>query len=85
MTELALESSVVDALREQLPAVAERIVSTLTQEVPEYADAFAGEMGATIQGAVQTALAGFLRLASRAHDSSPLGPAREGAYALGRG
>ena len=57
----------------------------MTAEVPEYADAFEGEMGATITGAVEMALGGFLRLASQPGDSSPLGPARDGAYALGRG
>ncbi|MCU1601491.1 MAG: PucR family transcriptional regulator [Frankiales bacterium] len=85
MSELALERSILDALHERLPEVAERTVTAVTGEVPEYADAFSGEMGATIQGAVQMALAGFLRLASRSGDLTPLGPAREGAYALGRG
>jgi len=81
----ALEQVVIDTLRAQLPAVAEHTVAAVTEEVADYSDAFSGEMGATIQGAVQVALAGFLRLASRPGDSSPLGPAREGAYALGRG
>jgi hypothetical protein len=85
MTAFALERSVVEALRAQLPVVAEHTVGAVTAEVPEYAGAFAGEMGATIQGAVQMALAGFLRLASQPGDSAPLGPARDGAYALGRG
>ncbi|MDX6199737.1 MAG: hypothetical protein QOJ79_2888 [Actinomycetota bacterium] len=85
MTSFSLERSIVEALRAQLPSVAELTVGAVTAEVPEYADAFAGEMGATIQGAVQMALAGFLRLASQPGDSAPLGPAREGAYALGRG
>lgn len=85
MTELALERGVLEALHEQLPGVAERTVAAVTSEVPEYADAFSGEMGATIQGAVQFALAGFLRLASRSDGLSPLGAARQGAYDLGRG
>ena len=82
-----LAPEVVQALSAQLPTVAERTVASLTEEVAEYRDAFRGEMGATIQGAVQTALAGFLRLASQPPDdaNSPLGPARDGAYALGRG
>ena len=85
MTTFALEAGVIEGLRAQLPAVAEHTVQAVTVEVPEYADAFEGEMGATIAGAVQMALAGFLRLASQPGDSSPLGPARDGAYALGRG
>jgi hypothetical protein len=85
MSAFALEPAVLEGLRAQLPVVAEHTVEALTAEVPEYAHAFRGEMGATIQGAVQMALAGFLRLAGQAGDSAPLGPAREGAYALGRG
>jgi hypothetical protein len=85
MSTFALEPSVVEALRARLPVVAEHTVGAVTAEVPEYAGAFAGEMGATIQGAVQMALGGFLRLASQPGDSAPLGPARDGAYALGRG
>ena len=85
MTEFALAPGIAEALHAQLPAVAELTVHAVTAEVPDYADAFSGEMGATIQGAVQMALAGFLRLARQPGDASPLGPAREGAYALGRG
>ena len=46
-------------------------------------------MGDTIENAVQMALAGFLRLAARGgrttDPGTPLSPALEGAYALGRG
>lgn len=80
-----LDPALISTLRAQLPAVAEGTVAAVTAEVPEYADAFSGEMGATIQGAVEMALAGFLRLASQSADRTPMGPAREGAYALGRG
>src|SRR3954449_8595470 len=72
----------------QLPAVAERTVATIVVEVPSYADAFAGEMGRAIGKAVQLALGGFLELASSTtgvDPSRPIGPALEGAYALGRG
>ncbi len=85
---LALEAPVVAALRAQLPTVAEKTVAALTAEVAEYAGALSGEMGANIESAVQMALGGFLRLAAQSREadpSSPLGPAREGAYALGRG
>lgn len=81
----ALEEDVAEALKAMLPEVAEKTVVGVTEEVPEYSGAFSGEMGATIQGAVRMALAAFLRLATRPGDSAALGPAREGAYALGRG
>ncbi|WP_308123409.1 PucR family transcriptional regulator [Modestobacter marinus] len=80
--------AVVAAMQAQLPAVAERTVATIVVEVPSYADAFTGEMGQAIGRAVQLALGGFLELASRpggADPSQPIGPALEGAYALGRG
>ncbi len=63
-------------------------MEAITAEVPEYADAFRGEMGTTIGAAVQTALGAFLRLAAQTREadpSTPLQPALEGAYALGRG
>ena len=85
MKQFTLDADVADSLRAELPAVAEHTVQTLMAEVPEYATAFAGEMGATIREAVRMALGGFLLLATRRADSSPLQPARDGAYALGRG
>ncbi len=85
---LALDPQVVDALRAQLPTVAEQTVAALTAEVAEYTGALGGEMGANIAGAVKMALGGFLHLAAQSRDAdpgSPLRPALEGAYALGRG
>ena len=79
---------VVAAMQAELPAVAERTVATIVVEVPSYADAFAGEMGRAISGAVQLALGGFLDLATASggvDPSLPIGPALEGAYKLGRG
>ena len=85
MTPLQLDPGVLDDLRAVLPGVAQRTVDTLVSDVPEYADAFSGDGGSTIQAAVQAALAGFLHLAGQAGELSPVEPAREGAYALGRG
>lgn len=85
---LNFPTAVADAMRQQLPAVAERTVGAIVVEVPSYADAFGGEMGRTIENAVQLALGGFLVLASSggAGDAStPIQPALDGAYALGRG
>ena len=85
---LALDRAVVALLRTHLPSVAQRTVAAITVEVPEYAGALTGEMGTTIELAVQTALGAFLKLAEQSRDSdpsTPLQPALAGAYALGRG
>ncbi len=86
--ELDLGPEATDLLRSRLPAVAEDTVRAIIVEVPGYANALAGPMGANIQGAVQLALGGFLSLAGRPRGSdpgTPLAPALDGAYALGRG
>lgn len=86
--DLRIDAAVAATLRTRLPAVAEHTVAAVTVEVPGYAGALSGEMGANIENAVQMALGGFLNLASRSAGSdprTPLGPALEAAYALGRG
>src|SRR6266545_2984588 len=87
--DLELGDDVTAVLREQLPVIAELIVSAITEEVPSYADAFSGRMGPNIENAVRLALATFLKLASQAKGADDpgtlLGPAAEAAYALGRG
>ena len=85
---LDLDPQVVAALSARLPGVAERTVEAVTAEVPGYAGALTGSMRDNIELAVQTALGAFLRLAEQTKDadpSTPLQPALEGAYALGRG
>ena len=85
---LALDPRVAATLRERLPTVAERTVAALTAEVPGYAGALTDTMRENIEMAVQMALGAFLRLAEQSKDSdpsTPLQPALEGAYALGRG
>lgn len=75
-------------MRAELPAVAERTVRAVVVEVPSYADAFGGAMARAIGNAVALALGGFLELAgdtSGADPATPMGPALDGAYALGRG
>ncbi len=84
----AFPEPVAAAMRAELPAVAEQTVATIVVEVPSYTDAFGGEMGRAIQNAVELALGGFLQLATRtggADASTPIEPALEGAYRLGRG
>jgi hypothetical protein len=85
---LHIDESTLQALRDRLPDVATHTVEAVTAEVPDYAGALSGSMGANIEAAVQMALAGFLKLARGARDadpSTPLDPTLDGAYALGRG
>jgi PucR-like helix-turn-helix protein len=85
---VALDPRLIDMLRRRLPEVATHTINAVTDEVPSYVGAFGGPMGDNIENAVQMALAGFLRLAARGRTTdagTPLSPALEGAYALGRG
>lgn len=85
---LDLAEPVLDVLSGLLPIVAEHTVAGIVAEVPSYAGGFTGEMAANIEGAVQLALAGFLRLASATSagdPSTPMRPVLDGAYALGKG
>ncbi|HEU5039059.1 MAG TPA: helix-turn-helix domain-containing protein [Nocardioides sp.] len=75
-------------MRDQLPKVADDVVTAIIAEVPSYRDALSGPMGENIRNAVQLALGGFLALASGrrgADPGTPTAPAVEGAYQLGRG
>src|SRR6476469_11246907 len=86
--DLQLDDAVVRTLRGRLPAIATTTVTAVVDEVPDYRGALGGAAGNTIERAVQMAIAGFLKLAGSGSDvdpSTPLGPTREGAYALGRG
>jgi hypothetical protein len=83
-----LSPEVVAPLRDRLSHVATQTIDAIMTEVPGYAEAFAGDLGAKIEHAVQAALGAFLGLVSRANGTdaqSPLAPAIEAAYALGRG
>lgn len=85
---LVLPPEAVAEIRSALPAIAEDVVAVIIEEVPSYADAFAGPMGETIRGAVQVALGAFLSLATGragADPRTPAAPAVEGAYQLGQG
>jgi DNA-binding PucR family transcriptional regulator len=71
-----------------LPAVAEHTVLAVIAEVPGYASALSDELRTNIERAVQMALGGFVRLAedaTKADPRTPLQPALEAAYELGRG
>ncbi|MGD9959972.1 helix-turn-helix domain-containing protein [Nocardioides sp.] len=85
---IELPPDIAEAMRLHLPTVADRTVAAVIAEVPSYEGALAGPMGETIRAAVQLALGGFLNLATRSRRSdpgTPLAPALEGAYRLGRG
>lgn len=82
---VALAPEVAALMRQQLPEVADRTVSAIIEEVPSYAVDLTGSMGETIRNAVQLALGGFLTLASKEESRTPMAPALEGAYQLGRG
>jgi hypothetical protein len=84
----AIPAAVAEGMRAELPSVAERTVAEIIVEVPSYADAFSGDMGRVIVNAVEVALGGFLELATAstgADASTPIRPALQGAYELGRG
>ncbi len=86
--DLELDEATTDLLRSRLPAVAEHTVRAVIVEVPSYAGALSGAMGANIEEAVRLALGGFLSLAARPRGTdpgTPLAPALDGAYQLGRG
>lgn len=88
MQAFGLAPQVVGPLRQVLPEIAGHAVDAIVAQVPTYAGALAGEMGKKIEQAVQAALGGFINLASGAQSAdpgSPLKPALDGAYALGRG
>ena len=75
-------------MRDALPVVAEETVLAVVAEVPEYAASATAEMRANVEGAVQLALAAFVRLAESATDAdagTPIQPVRAAAYELGRG
>ncbi|MFJ8207254.1 PucR family transcriptional regulator [Micromonospora chalcea] len=85
---LNLDAGMAATLRDRLPMVAERTVSAITAEVPDYSGALTGAMRAKIENAVRIALGTFLQLieGTQAFDpSTPLAPALEAAYALGSG
>src|SRR3954451_5556157 len=85
---LDLAPEIARALRDALPSVAEHTVAAVIVEVPAYTGALSGEMGMNISAAVEMALLGFLKLTSRpghTDPGTPLGPALDTAYSLGRG
>ena len=87
LADLGLTPDVVRAMRTDLARVAEQTVDVIRNEVPDYADPFRGEMGRSIEAAVQLALDGFLGTASGDTTAGATSVERvaEAAYSLGRG
>lgn len=84
--EVDLTPEATDAMRAELPRVAQQVVDAIRADVPSYADPFRGEMGRNIENAVALALGGFLGIASgQAEGSASFAQVSEAAYALGRG
>jgi hypothetical protein len=86
--QVEIPAAVAEAMRPELPSVAHATVAQIIVEVPSYADAFSGDMGRVIGNAVELALGGFLELATAstgADAGTPIQPALDGAYELGRG
>lgn len=81
-TELALDETTVTALRAALKTTADEVVQAIIDEVPPYANALSGRMGATMRRAVRTALGHYLDLAS---GNVTGGDGGDAAYELGRG
>ncbi|NEC21421.1 PucR family transcriptional regulator, partial [Streptomyces parvus] len=81
-SELALDETTVTALRAALKTTADEVVQAIIDEVPPYAHALSGRMGATIRRAVRTALGHYLDLAS---GNATGGDGDDAAYELGRG
>ena len=86
--QIAIPAAVAQAMRAELPAVAQATVAEIIVDVPSYVDAFSGGMGRVIGNAVEVALGGFLELATAstgADAATPIQAALDGAYELGRG
>jgi hypothetical protein len=82
---LRLSPEVLAQLKGALPGVATHAVEAIIDEVPSYASAREYLVG-NIESAVRVALGTFLNIAARSDDPiTPLGPAREASYSLGRG
>ena len=86
MSDLRLSAQVLDAMRADLPVVAEQVVAAVIAEVPAYSEPFRGSMGRNIETAVATALTGFLESLAGAEPSADrVQQVLDAAYRLGEG
>jgi hypothetical protein len=83
---LHVEDAVLDAMRADLPAVAQQVVAAVIAEVPAYSEPFRGSMGRNIETAVAVALTGFLEsLAGAEPTAVRVQQVLDAAYRLGEG
>lgn len=85
---LDLAPDVLQELRAALPDLAKSAVHAITEQVPSYHSTFTGDMGRSIQSAVELALVNFLRLAAKStvvDPTTPIAQSTAAAYELGRG
>ncbi len=82
----SLTGPVLVALQGRLHDVAQETIDAVAREVPGYRGTLDEGAQAVLAQAVELALSGFLSLAAADQDpSSPLAPALDGAFALGKG
>jgi hypothetical protein len=81
-----MADSVLDAMRTELPGVAEEVIAAVIADVPAYSEPFRGRMGRTIETAVALALNGFLdSLAGPAPSADRVQQVLDAAFRLGEG
>ena len=86
MARLQIAGQVLDAMRADLPVVAEQVVAAVIAEVPAYSEPFRGSMGRNIETAVAVALTGFLESLSGAEPTADrVQQVLDAAYRLGEG
>ncbi|MFL6088819.1 MAG: PucR family transcriptional regulator [Aeromicrobium sp.] len=86
MSEFRVATSVLDAMRAELPRVAEEVVAAVIADVPAYSEPFRGRMGRNIETAVALALTGFLdSLAGPAPEADRVQRVLNAAFRLGEG
>ena len=86
MSRLHLAAPVLDAMRADLPVVAQEVVAAVIAEVPAYSEPFRGSMGRNIETAVAVALTGFLEsLAGAEPTADRIQQVLDAAYRLGEG
>lgn len=86
MRRLEVPDSVLDAMRADLPAIAEDVIATVIADVPAYSEPFRGRMGRNIETAVALALNGFLEsLTGSAPSTDRVQQVLDAAFRLGEG
>lgn len=86
MDKLRIADPVLDAMRADLPVVAQQVVAAVIAEVPAYSEPFRGSMGRNIETAVAVALTGFLESLTGAEPTADrVQQVLDAAFRLGEG